>query len=154
MHSYSAFIWKISSKNLLIFIKKSNNVGVGRGVATRSAQMVWPVMTVTATNFEGFTRQQFCKNVQIREFSKLLPQNLSQYRPHYLSPSCAHTPFHTHIIWLFDDFLLKKAGFFPNESRARTHTYWWHTYKYLFYVYQVWHLESWWFPHFKGLYNC
>ena len=40
-------------------IKKSNNVGVERGVATRSAQMVWPMMTVTVTNFEGFTRQQF-----------------------------------------------------------------------------------------------
>ena len=40
-------------------IKKSNNVGVERGVATRSAQMVWPMMTVTVTSFEGFTRQQF-----------------------------------------------------------------------------------------------
>ena len=36
-------------------IKKSNNAGV----ATRSAQMVWPMMTVSVTNFEGFTRQQF-----------------------------------------------------------------------------------------------
>ena len=35
------------------------NVGVERGVATRGAQVVWPMMTVTATNFEGFTRQQF-----------------------------------------------------------------------------------------------
>ena len=40
-------------------IKKSNNMGLERGVATRSAQMVWPMMTVTVTNFEGFTRQQF-----------------------------------------------------------------------------------------------
>ena len=40
-------------------IKKSNNVGVERGVATRSAQLMWPMMTVTVTNFEGFTRQQF-----------------------------------------------------------------------------------------------
>ena len=39
-------------------IKKSNNVGVERGVA-RSAQMVWPMMTVTVTNFKGFTRHQF-----------------------------------------------------------------------------------------------
>ena len=54
----SAFVWKISSKNLKI-IKKSNNVGVERGVATRRAQMVWPMMTVTVTNFKGFTRQQF-----------------------------------------------------------------------------------------------
>ena len=62
VRSCSAFVWKISSKNLLFLeeiIKKSNNVGVERGVATRSAQMVWPMMTVTATNFEGFTRQQF-----------------------------------------------------------------------------------------------
>ena len=26
---------------------------------------MWPMMTVTVTNFEGFTRQQFCKNVVI-----------------------------------------------------------------------------------------
>ena len=60
--SCSAFVWKISSKNLLILEEnhqKSNNVGVERGVATRRAQMVWPMMTVTVTNFEGFTRQQF-----------------------------------------------------------------------------------------------
>ena len=57
--SCSAFVWKISSKNLQEIIKKSNNVGVERGVATRRAQMVWPMMTVTVTNFEGFTRQQF-----------------------------------------------------------------------------------------------
>ena len=41
-------------------------------VATRRAQMVWPMMTVTVTNFEGFTRQQFrkiCKNVHFRSFS-------------------------------------------------------------------------------------
>ena len=39
--------------------QKSNTVGVERGVATRRAQMMWPVMTVTVTNFEGFIRQQF-----------------------------------------------------------------------------------------------
>ena len=63
VRSCSAFVWKISYKNLLFFwkkiIKTSNNVDVERGVATRSAQMVWPIMTVTATNFEGFTREQF-----------------------------------------------------------------------------------------------
>ena len=59
VRSCSAFVWKISSKNLQKIIKKSNNVGVERGVATRRAQMVWPMMTVTVTNFEGFTRQQF-----------------------------------------------------------------------------------------------
>ena len=40
-------------------IKKLINVGVERGVATRMAQVVWPMMIVTVTNFEGFTRQQF-----------------------------------------------------------------------------------------------
>ena len=62
VRSCSAFVWKISSKNLLILEEnrqKSNNVGVERGVAIRRAQMVWPMMTVTVTNFEGFTRQQF-----------------------------------------------------------------------------------------------
>ena len=41
-------------------IKKSDNVGVERGVATRREQMVWPMMTVTVINFEGFASQQFC----------------------------------------------------------------------------------------------
>ena len=59
VRSCSAFVWKISSKNLLFWNKKSNNVGVERGVATRRAQIVWPMMTVTVTNFEGFIRQQF-----------------------------------------------------------------------------------------------
>ena len=40
-------------------IKKLINVGVERGVATRMAQVVWPMMIVTVINFEGFTRQQF-----------------------------------------------------------------------------------------------
>ena len=40
-------------------IKKLINVGVERGVATRIAQVVWPMMIVTVTNFEDFTRQQF-----------------------------------------------------------------------------------------------
>ena len=43
----------------LLVIKKLINVGVERGVATRMAQVVWPMMIVTLTNFEGFTRQQF-----------------------------------------------------------------------------------------------
>ena len=34
-------------------------MGVERGVATRMAQVVWPMMIVTPTNFDGFTRQQF-----------------------------------------------------------------------------------------------
>ena len=45
--------------------QKSNNVGVERGVATRRAQMVWPMMTDTVTNFKGFIRQQ---NLQKCEF--------------------------------------------------------------------------------------
>ena len=53
----SAFIWKISSKNLHILEENHQKVGVEGGVATRRAQMVWPI-TVTVTNFEGFTRQQ------------------------------------------------------------------------------------------------
>ena len=43
---------------LLLFLvmlkNKKTNVGVEKGVATRWAQMVWPMMTVTVTNFEGF----------------------------------------------------------------------------------------------------
>ena len=58
VRSCSAFVSKISSFFKKI-IKKSNNVGVERSVATRRAQIVWPMMTVTVTNFEGFTRQQF-----------------------------------------------------------------------------------------------
>ena len=62
VRSCSAFIWEISSKNLHILeeiTKKSNNVGVKGGVDTGRAQMVWPMMTVTVTNFECFTGQQF-----------------------------------------------------------------------------------------------
>ena len=57
---------------------QSNNVGVERGVAARRAQMVWPMMTVTVTNFEGFTRQQCCKNVEFGSFSS----NESRARTH------------------------------------------------------------------------
>ena len=57
VRSCSAFVWKSSSKNLLSLeekiIKKSNNVGVERSVATRRAQMVWPMMTVTVTNLSN-----------------------------------------------------------------------------------------------------
>ena len=42
------------------FIKKSNNVGVERGVATRRAQMVWPMMIVTVTNFKGSNFEEIC----------------------------------------------------------------------------------------------
>ena len=62
VHSCSAFIWKCHYKAILFRVKLIN-VGVVRGVATRMAQVVWPMMTVTVTNFEGFARQQFCKNV-------------------------------------------------------------------------------------------
>ena len=59
MRSCSVFVWKFSSKNLEENHQSQINVGVERGVATGRAQMVWPMMTVTVTNFEGFTRQQF-----------------------------------------------------------------------------------------------
>ena len=55
-------------------------MGVERGVATRSAQIVWPMMTVTARNFEGFTigsnfekfakMTKMSKNAQIPHFCK------------------------------------------------------------------------------------
>ena len=48
-----------ATKQFFIRIKSLINVGVERGVATRMAQVVWPMMIVTVTNFEGFTRQQF-----------------------------------------------------------------------------------------------
>ena len=51
-----------ATKRFFIRIKSSKrfiNVGVERGVATRMAQVVWPMMIVTPTNFESFTRQQF-----------------------------------------------------------------------------------------------
>ena len=44
---------------LIKIIKMLINVGVERGVATRMAQVVWPMMIVTVIIFEGFTRQQF-----------------------------------------------------------------------------------------------
>ena len=65
----SAFMWKCCNETIL-----EKNVGVERGV-------VWPMMIVTETNFEGSTRQQFAKMLIL----------------HHLSPSCGHTPFHTHI---------------------------------------------------------
>ena len=58
----------ISSKNQKEIIKVKN-VGVERGVATRRTQMVWPMMTVTETNFEGFTR----KNLQMCAFRSFFP---------------------------------------------------------------------------------
>ena len=70
----SSFVWKISSKNLLFLEQnhqKSNNVGVERGVAIRRAQIVWSMMTVTVTNFEGLKNLQKC--VRNSHFSKLLP---------------------------------------------------------------------------------
>ena len=59
--SKCAFLFGFRLENNFSFLrrKSSNNVGVERGVATRRAQIVWPMMTVTVTNFEGFTRQQF-----------------------------------------------------------------------------------------------
>ena len=49
-----------AAKRSFIRIKSFNvHVGVERGVATRMAQVMRPMMIVTPTNFEGFTRQQF-----------------------------------------------------------------------------------------------
>ena len=48
-----------TKRSFIKIIKKLINMGVERGVATRTAQVVWPMMMVTVTNFEGFTRQQF-----------------------------------------------------------------------------------------------
>ena len=73
VRSCSAFVWKLSSKNLKKIIKQSNNVGVERGVATRRAQIVWPV---TVTNFEGFTIGSNFANMW--NLANFRPQNLSQ----------------------------------------------------------------------------
>ena len=53
VRSCSALFGNAATKRF--FIKKLINVGVERGVATRMAQVVWPMMIVTPTNFEGFT---------------------------------------------------------------------------------------------------
>ena len=117
------FEWQLSMKCCSLnevgpaFLEeKSSKSGVERGVATRRAQMVSPIMTVTVTNFEGFTRQQFWnlgifahfRKIHInflQIFSKLLPSEALKichsnchHRPHHLSLSCGHTPFHAHII--------------------------------------------------------
>ena len=47
VRSCSAFVWILSSKNLLKVKGCSHKEGS------------WPMMTVTVTNFEGFTGQQF-----------------------------------------------------------------------------------------------
>ena len=80
---------------------------LGFRLATRRAQIVWLMMTVTVTNFEGFTRQQFCKNVNFGRkctFSQIF-QNCCLVKPSKFvtvtviigHTDCGHTPFHTHI---------------------------------------------------------
>ena len=76
---------------------KSYIVGVERDVATRMAQVVWPMMTVTP-------RASAILQIIIRFRPKLLPSEALKichssyhHRPHHLSHSCGHTPFHTHI---------------------------------------------------------
>ena len=53
-------------------------MGVERGVATRRAQMVWPMMTVTVTNFEGFTGaanfEKFAKMWNLGIFAHFRPK--------------------------------------------------------------------------------
>ena len=46
---------RLSFGNSVLKIVIKNNVGLEKGVATRRAQMVCSMMTVTVTNFEGFT---------------------------------------------------------------------------------------------------
>ena len=62
------------------------NVGVERGVATRMAQVVWPMMIVPVTNFEGFSNSEIFAMWILGERSifghhipsNWCPQNLSQ----------------------------------------------------------------------------
>ena len=89
-------------------------MGVERGVATRRAQIVWPMMTVTVKNFEGFTRlAKMWKfgslSSEIHIFANFLPSEALKicrsnchHGPHHLSTSCGHTPFHTTLF----DFLM------------------------------------------------
>ena len=118
VRSCSAFIWKCRYEAILYYnkiIKKLINMGVEMGVATRMAQVMWPMMIVTPT--KGLHWAAILKYWQKCEFwavsaiftqnpniSKLLPSEALKicrsnyhHRPHHLSHSCGHTPFHTHI---------------------------------------------------------
>ena len=89
--------------------------------------MVWPMMTVTATNFEGFTRQQFCKNhisvwiLGENELptctvkpSKFIAVTIIIGHTHHLSHSCGHTPILIDFLFLkritLIDFLFLKGS--------------------------------------------
>ena len=86
-------------------------MGVEIGVTTRMAQVVWPMMIVTVANFEGFNFEIFAKmmwilgeNEHFHPKSTFLPSEALKichsnyhHRPHNLSYSCGHTPFHTYI---------------------------------------------------------
>ena len=92
-------------------VKKSIDVSVERGVATKRAQMVWPMIIVTVTNFEGFIKNlQKCsifQNYCLVRPSKFVTVTVMHHRPHYLSPFVA-TPFHTPSNRLLDNFLKKE----------------------------------------------
>ena len=61
-------------------LARNSVVGVERGVATRTAQMVWSMMTVTVTNFEPAI------------FSKLLPMYSVRVEPSKFV-TVTYTPF-------------------------------------------------------------
>ena len=92
----SASMWKCCNETIL---EKNQSMWVWNGVWS---QVVWPMMIVTATNYEGFTRLQFAKMLIL----------------HHLSPSCGHTPFHTHINLKKDRFVAA----FQYKSQVRMHT--------------------------------
>ena len=110
--------------------------------------------TSVVTNLESFSSKIHNSNFFRNDPSKFV--TVTVIIGHIIWALLVATPLSTPT--LIDILLIffKKQLFrtkFPNESLARTHT-WWHTWKYLFYVYQVRHLESWWFPNFRGLLKC
>ena len=89
--------------------KKLISVGVERGMATRMAQVVWPMMLVAPTNLRASLGSNFerfanmCENSPKSIFLQIF-QNCCLVKPskfvtvsHQLSHSFGHTPFHTHI---------------------------------------------------------
>ena len=56
LHACQQQVCVLARLSFLFLEENHQKVGVERGVATRRAQIV---MTVTVTNFEGFTRQRF-----------------------------------------------------------------------------------------------
>ena len=74
VRSCSAFVWILSSKKLLFLEENHQKVGVERGVPTRRAQMVWPMMTVTVTNLRaslGSNFEKFANMWNLAIFSRM-----------------------------------------------------------------------------------